>query len=356
MTTALARVRRAGATHPGAAIPVACVALLMTGSAWAQFDSGAGGASAGGAVNAGGAISGGGFQNAGGAIGGGGIQNTGGAIGAGDAQNAGGAIAAGGFQNVGGAIAAGGIQNVGGFQNGTGGIAAGGIQNAGGAMNTGGAPGADCTTDAECAGPDSCVLCTFGAVVCSKCENRHCSYLYRPGGACISGGLDYGMGSFCGNGYLNVGLEECDGTDQKGATCQSATMGALPYGKPYCSTSCTLVLTGCSASPISTGGETDGGSSASACTPGQQIACACSSGGSGVQICASDGARFESCQCSPDDGGVSASSANSADTGGCGCRIGAGARPASPLIAALALVLIGRLRRNGRQWINSLRR
>jgi hypothetical protein len=133
---------------------------------------------------------------------------------------------------------------------------------AGGTTGAGGATGAPCTTDADCAGPDSCVLCSFGAVVCSGCSNGQCNYLtlFRP---CVSGGVDYGPGSACGNGYLNVGLEECDGANLNGATCDSVSSGALPYGKLFCSSTCTRVLQGCSAVPIGTGGATSSGGATS---------------------------------------------------------------------------------------------
>jgi hypothetical protein len=51
----------------------------------------------------------------------------------------------------------------------------------------------------------------------------------------------------CGNGRIDPG-EACDGPVLGSLTCASATMGARPVGLLRCSSTCTVVLTGCSQS------------------------------------------------------------------------------------------------------------
>lgn len=60
---------------------------------------------------------------------------------------------------------------------------------------------------------------------------------------------------------------------------------------------------GSAASSGGSGGTTATGGSASACVPGEQIACACVGGAQGIQVCTSDGSAYGPCMGCPGMGG-----------------------------------------------------
>jgi hypothetical protein len=75
-----------------------------------------------------------------------------------------------------------------------------------------------------------------------------------PGRVIIGIGIHENQGNaFCGNGIAEGG-EDCDGFDQRGATCASATMGARPFGTLFCTKDCFFDTTFCQS-----GGGFDGG-------------------------------------------------------------------------------------------------
>nr|XP_006821204.1 PREDICTED: acetylcholinesterase collagenic tail peptide-like [Saccoglossus kowalevskii] len=46
--------------------------------------------------------------------------------------------------------------------------------------------------------------------------------------------------SYCGDGFRQVGVEECDGTDFNGNTCTSLNPGVVVRGRLYCSNACKI--------------------------------------------------------------------------------------------------------------------
>jgi len=94
-------------------------------------------------------------------------------------------------------------------------------------------------------------------------------------GAGSGGSTGVGMGGSgvvpppgCGNGTIGAG-EQCDGAQLNGATCATATMGALPVGNVSCSADCRIVATGCSSlGGGGTGGIGTGGGSGTGARPG----------------------------------------------------------------------------------------
>ncbi|MBM4361780.1 MAG: hypothetical protein FJ104_03790 [Deltaproteobacteria bacterium] len=85
------------------------------------------------------------------------------------------------------------------------------------------------------------------------------------GAGAIAGGGGATVGApGCGNGVIEPG-EECDGAQLNGATCASATMGALPNGSVTC-VGCLLDTAGCSGA--GTGGAGTGGTLGTGGAPG----------------------------------------------------------------------------------------